>query len=196
MLSRASVLAVLLVVLAPARSGAVTIEDLIALSRQGVADDVLVAVIDADRTVFSLSPEQIVQIRKAGVHDPVIVKMLGSAREFADDAAMPHPVVVIGGQPSAPAVPQPAFNPFYVYVPVPVAVGHDRSRRTGPPRADARGDGHASPNTQQPAPPAGLPPAQPAFGRFINDGWVEGLGFGRFINDGTILPPPATRAPR
>src|SRR3954462_10193256 len=177
MLRRACILAALLVVITPARGGAVTLEDLIALSAQGLGDEGLVAVIDADRTVFHPSPEQVMQVKKAGLHDAVIVKMLGTAREFADDAAAPPPVVVIGERPSAPVVAEAVTNPFFVVVPFPVAVA-------GAPRPP-----HAR------APEAAVPrPAEPrTFGRFINDGWVEGLGFGRFINDGTIPPAGAAR---
>ena len=96
------VVAVLL--LAPAQARAVTVEDIVALSRAGVADSVLIAVIDADQTVFELTPQQIVDLKRAGVSDSVVVKMVGTTREF--DRREPREdrptLVIIGENPPSP----------------------------------------------------------------------------------------------
>jgi hypothetical protein len=169
---RRLVLAALLVLSVPGVARAVTLDDIIALTKAGVSADIIVAVIDADRTIFSLNTAEIVLLRKAGVPNSVIVKMLGTAREFVEE--VPPPLIVGMDPPSAPvespspAYVTPAFVPVvpYFVVPYPVYV----------------------------APVAPVVPTPPAagFGRFMNNGWVPGHGFGRFMNNGVINPPPVT----
>jgi hypothetical protein len=146
------VLAVALLLAAPSAARAVTLDDIVALSKAGVAADILVAVIDADRTIFTLTPDEILVLKDAGVPNAVIVKMLRTQREFVD--AAPPPLIV--GNAPAPAVtvvvPTYFAWPFFVAPGIPVVT-----------------------------PVAGS--LQPrGFGRFINDGWIDGRGFGRFIN--------------
>jgi hypothetical protein len=173
-----AVLAALIVLMLPGVARAVTLDDIIALSKAGVSSEILVAVIDADRTIFNLTPADIVSLKKAGVPNDVIVKMLGTAREFVDE--VPPPLIVGADRPSAPettdrpssvqtySVPTFASGGPYFVVPYPIFV----------------------------APGVFPPPArgtitQPArgFGRFINDGSLSTGGFGRFMNDGFIDPP-------
>lgn len=145
----------------PATASAVTVRDIIELTKAGVSDAVLTALIDADRTIFALDADQIIELRAAGVSETVLLKMLGSRREFeslpdarraeaprADDDA-PPPVVVIGGRPEPPAV--TVVVPQYFYIPVPIW-----GRPAHTPRV----------------PPAPFAPPPGGFGRFINDGWV------------------------
>ncbi len=155
---RATLLAALLL-LTPSIARAVTFEDIVALSNAGVTADILVAVIDADRTLFTLTPDEILVLKNAGVPAAVIVKMLRSAREFGYEA--PPPLIV--GHDPAPAVTVvvPTFIPF----PYVVVVGG-----VTPPQA---------PPAARPAAP-GTRPA--GFGRFMNDGWIDGRGFARFVN--------------
>ena len=141
-----------LLVLSPGTARAVTVDDLMALARAGVGAGVLVAVIDADRTIFDLTPAQIVALTQAGVPDAVLVKMLGSAKEFVDE--VPPPLIVGAAPAPLPAtalvVTVPAFIPYPVFVPVPVLPALTFEMRRG-------------------------------FGRFINDGFVGGRA-GRFVN--------------
>jgi hypothetical protein len=150
----------------PAATWAVTVRDIIALTHAGLSDELLIAVIDADRTMFTLSPEQLLELKQAGVSDAVLRKMLGSRREF-EPAPAPAPTsaedfsqyVVITGLDRAPAprvVAVPYYVPFFV-----------------------------SPVVLPPAPPtAGLPVIERGgFGRFMNDGTR------RFLNDGWVGPP-------
>lgn len=207
---RVLALAAVLLALTPARSGAVTIEDLVALSKAGLAESVLVAVIDADRTVFDLTPQQVIELKNAGVAPGVIVKMLGTAREFAGQTVEPPPVVIVGDDPPAPPASFVSETTLVVpvYVPVPVRTdvhrhgpNHDGHRASRVP-VD-RGQAFVQPPPfVQPAPfvqprpfvqPA--PFVQPSIsssGRFINDGSLPGGGFGRFINDG-FIPARTTR---
>lgn len=145
----------LAVTLIPASAGAVTIRDIIELSKAGLPDEVLTAVIDADRTIFTLNTEQILELKHAGVSEAVLLKMLRTRREFeppvsaaqpvaaAAPAAMPG-VVIIGAAPAPPPV--TVIVPQY-YV-VPVAIWGHRPRRV--------------PNAPF------LAPEHRGFGRFIN----------------------------
>lgn len=148
----------------PVSAGAVTVADIIELTRAGLSDDILVAVIDADRTVFSLDKDTILELKGAGVSRAVLLKMIKSRREFdatAQDPASQPPqgpqqqVVVIGATPPPPAPePTPVVVPMYYYVPLSI---------WGTP---ARHAPRAAPQPFLAAPYRG-------FGRFINDGWVE-----------------------
>ena len=62
------------------RADAVTIADIIGLSQAGLSDDVLIALVDTDDTVFTLTASQIVQLKTAGVGERVIVAMLWQGR--------------------------------------------------------------------------------------------------------------------
>jgi hypothetical protein len=152
----------LVCVLAPPAQ-AVTLHDIVALTKAGLSDDIIIALLEADPTIFSLDAQKLMELRNEGVSERVLIEMLRSGREplplaveiaapaaepaVADPAMQPPQVVVIDHQ-------QPA--PLYVPYPVFVATGAPVARpRVGPP--------------------------------------TEGkLGFGRFINDGTRREPAAT----
>jgi hypothetical protein len=127
-----AVLTALFVLALPLAARAVTLDDIVALSKAGVSSDILIAVIDADRTIFNLTTGEIVTLKKAGVPSAVIVKMLGTAREFVDE--VPPPLIVGADRPSAPETTArptafemynvPTFTPVgpYFVVPYPVFV--------------------------------------------------------------------------
>jgi hypothetical protein len=162
----------LLTVTGAARAEAVTIRDIVELTRAGLSDDVLVALIEADGTIFSLDAPKILELREAGVSERVLVAMLRSgpaatralaAQEQArqERATEKGPVVVILGAPSPPAVVEVPV-PYPVLYPVPVV----------PPVTARRHVRHVV----IPAPT------------------TEPTRFGRFISDGT-LPPGAYQQP-
>jgi hypothetical protein len=165
----------LALVVVPASADAVTIRDIIALSKAGLPDEILSAVIDADRTIFTLDAEQILELRRAGVSDAVLLKMVRSRREFdappastqasseaAPQEIAPH-VVIIGGdskKDDSRAAESTetgrgfgAFDGPYYYVPFPLW-------GTAAPR-----------HPRTPAAPFVSPDAR-GFGRFMNDGWI------------------------
>jgi hypothetical protein len=128
MLLRALILAVA-VLGSPAVAGAVTLADIIQLSKAGLPDAVLTALIDADRTVFTLNAEQILQLRDAGVSEAVMLKLIGTRRwddappgvqparppqpgEFSDGSIGPE-LLIIGDTPPA----EPAGQTMTVVVP-------------------------------------------------------------------------------
>jgi hypothetical protein len=158
--------AVLLMGATPGTAWAVSTRDLIELSKAGLGDEVLVALIEADGTVFNLDAPRILELRAEGVSERVITAMLKNAarplpaspRAPADGqatAAPPAPderdgapyFVIIGDKP-APAPTPPA--PTYIVPWVPWTGAHVRPARSARPLIEYRG-----------------------FGRFINDGWVD-----------------------
>ena len=79
---------------------AVTIRDLVALSKEGVSDAVLVALIETDGSRFLITPDDVRAVRAQGLSDTVIVAMIRT-RPIA-------PPVKVAATPPAPApMPQP-----------------------------------------------------------------------------------------
>jgi hypothetical protein len=151
----------------PATADAVTVRDIVELTKAGLSDDIIVALIDADRTMFTLDADQILELKRAGVTPVVLLKMVRSRREFetpvdvpivSEPAApvaeeQPPQIVVIGAQPPPAPPVEPVFVPYYV----PVQIWGTRSHISG-----------TGPRHTPILPP---PPAIPhGFGRFINDG--------------------------
>ena len=120
------------VALTAGRAEAVTIRDLIELSKAGLSDPVLLALIEVDRSVFSIDTATLKQLKDAGVSDAVIVALIRSGRQpRPEPAAAPVPepaprerepqVIVIDRDPPTPA-PAPVAYPYPVAVPVYVPV--------------------------------------------------------------------------
>lgn len=166
----------LLLALSGARAEAVTVRDIVELTRAGLSDEVLLALIETDATIFALDAQQIVDLRAAGVSEQVIVAMLQSGRRQAPEPpARPEPApapveTASAGAAAIPQHPQP-YPTAVVVVPVPVAV------------------------------PVVVPIAPLDVNQQILRGSVSPLGrsgFGRFINTGFIehSPPPPVQPPR
>lgn len=86
-LSRPLAVLTVVAVLAPAAASAVTVDQVVELSKAGVSEAVILALIDRDRTVFSLDAEQIVTLHRDGLSDSIILAMLKSGRKEGEDAA-------------------------------------------------------------------------------------------------------------
>ena len=157
----------------PLAADAITLRDIIELSKAGLSDEVLTAVIDADRTIFTLDKDQILELKKAGVSQAVLLKMLASRREYdTPEATAPVPetvtsaadvpgVVIIGGNAGDDRRSQRdrsyrdtgEFGYPFFYMTYPIwGVAPSRGHR--------------------PPPAPFLPADQRGFGRFINDGWI------------------------
>src|SRR5262245_8488158 len=85
LLATATLLFVLALV--PAAASAVTLDQIVALSKSGVSEPIILALIDRDRTVFTIEPEQLVALRRDGVSETVILAMLKSGRDEGEAAA-------------------------------------------------------------------------------------------------------------
>lgn len=82
---------VLVAVLSPATATAVTIADIVALTKAGVSDPVILALIERDKTILSIAAEQLVALKNDGVSEAVVIAMLRSGR----DEAPPPPAPVV-----------------------------------------------------------------------------------------------------
>lgn len=109
------------VLLAPAAASAVTIDQIVAMSKAGVSDAVIVALIERDKTVFTLDPAQLVELQQAGVTEAVTVAMIRSdgVREQPPNVSTPE-------QPTVALPEQPAVVTYAVPYAVPVRVRRSR----------------------------------------------------------------------
>jgi hypothetical protein len=122
--------------LAPAPASAVTVEEVVSLSKAGISEAVILALIDRDRTVFSIEPDELVALKRDGLSDKLVMAMLKSGRAEGDEAARadsaataaailtnvaPTPeVIVVGHGPERPNTlhpdgifgAYPAYGPF------------------------------------------------------------------------------------
>lgn len=115
--------------LAPARAEAITLREVIDLTRAGLGEEVLLALIEIDPRVFPIDPETLRMLKDAGVSERVIVAIVKSGRTPVT-AQEPPPVVVdaapLPPEPQVvyverePPVVQEVAVPVAVYVPVPV----------------------------------------------------------------------------
>jgi hypothetical protein len=124
----------LLVVLAvvaacwPAAANALTVRDIVELSRAGLGEETLLALIEVDPSVFPIDTATLKSLKAAGVSERVIVAMVRSARQTplptdltpASDVPVQTPepqVVVIDHHDSAPQVREvPVAVPVYIPV--------------------------------------------------------------------------------
>jgi hypothetical protein len=129
------------VLLLAAPAGAATVRDIIELSKAGVGDQVLLALIEIDPRIYTIDSDTVKALKAAGVSEPVIVAMIRSGRtppaaEHVDaDEAQPSPapmmatpapepqVVVIDHHDEAPPQEVPVAVPVAVPVYVPIVTG-------------------------------------------------------------------------
>lgn len=142
------VIAVVLIVLGCARGAeALTVRDVIELSRAGLGEEVLLALIEVNRGVYAIDRATLLALKEAGVGERVIVALIRSGREqpteeqsiwdparwAAEDVpepAAPAPVVVI--EHHAPPEVREVAVPVPVYVAVPTPGPRHRSRLRAP----------------------------------------------------------------
>lgn len=86
---------------APATASALTVRDIVELTRAGLGEETLLALMEVDPSVFPIDTETLKSLKAAGVSERVIVAMVRSARTSAP-AAEP----VVAAEPPAPG-PQP-----------------------------------------------------------------------------------------
>lgn len=77
---RSVLLFVAALALSTARADALTVRDILELSRAGLGEEVLLALIDVDRSVFPIDTATLKSLKEAGVSERVIVAMVRSAR--------------------------------------------------------------------------------------------------------------------
>src|SRR5215467_7191414 len=91
-----------------------TVEDLIKLKNNKVSDDVLIALIESDGSVFYLNADDIVALKQKGLSEKVILAMLATATK--------HQARVAPATPPSPAqsVVNDQYQPMAVEPPTPV----------------------------------------------------------------------------
>lgn len=136
-LSCAALIALSLFVM-PSKADAITLREVIELSRAGVGEEVLLALIEIDQRVFPVDPDTVRTLKDAGVSERVIVAMVKSGR--TPNLEADAPAAIVDAMPLPPEEPQVVYVdrerpivrevavPIAVYVPVPVR-GHDHGRR-------------------------------------------------------------------
>jgi hypothetical protein len=121
------VFAIVLVLLgfAPA-ADALTVRDVIELARAGLGEEVLLALVEVDRSIYAIDTATLKSLKAAGVPERVIVAMVRSGREIpppppveevVEPPAAEPQVVVIDHRPEEPQV-REVMVPVPVYVPV------------------------------------------------------------------------------
>ena len=127
-----------LITLLPAPATALTVRDVVELTRAGLGDEILLALIDVEPSVFPIDTATLKKLKDAGVSERVILAMVRSARMPApaptpepvaaaveEPAAAPQPQVVVIEHHEAPQVREvPVAVP--VYIPVATRSGHHR----------------------------------------------------------------------
>ena len=98
----------LLVCVGASRAEAVTVRDLVELSKAGLSDQVLLALIEVDRSVFTIDAPTLKMLKDAGVSEAVIVAMIRSGRTA--------PPVSLDEQPIEPPPPFVAPEPQVVVI--------------------------------------------------------------------------------
>src|SRR5262245_32286530 len=98
--------------LVPTRADALTLRDILELTRAGLGEDVLIALIEVDRPVFPVDTETLKTLKDAGVSQKVIIAMIKSGRT---QPPAPEPPVVVN-EPEPPPLPPP---PVIVIQPAP-----------------------------------------------------------------------------
>jgi hypothetical protein len=128
-----------LLTLLPARADALTVRDVIELTRAGLGDEILLALVEVDPSVFPIDTATLKRLKEAGVSERVIVAMVRSART---PAPPPEPMPVAADEPASAPEPQVVVIDHHdtqvrevpvavpVYIPVAVRSTHHESNRT------------------------------------------------------------------
>jgi len=118
----------------PAHADAITLREVVELTKAGVGEEVLLALIEIDQRVFPVDPATIRALKEAGVSEKVIVAIVRSGRTPAPPPEV-EPVLVAPDPPPPQIVvverERPIVREVSVPVPVYIAVPVDRHSRSG-----------------------------------------------------------------
>lgn len=172
--------------LVPARAEALTLRDIVELHKAGLSDDVLVALVEVHKGVFTLDTETMKSLKADGLSDRLLIAIINSGR-----AALPEPVPVAvePAQEPAPTVvvidhyhhepsPRVILQQVPVYVPVPVRRSGGRRAAVGQPRTPA--SPFYTGQVREPAPVTAPEPVYWGFGGKLRpDAWQPAPTAGR-----------------
>lgn len=126
------VMVVAVLIASAVRAEAITLREIVELTKAGLSEEVLLALIEVDQRVFSIDSETLKSLQDAGVSPRVIVAIVKSGRMPAAEPVVPERVVtervveVDRADPPAPqivVIDRPVVHEVPVAVPVYVAVG-------------------------------------------------------------------------
>jgi hypothetical protein len=72
---------VLLLVLLCGTASALTVQEVVALSKAGVSDEVLLSLIDRDKTIFAIDHDQLIALSRDRISEKLVLAMLRSGRQ-------------------------------------------------------------------------------------------------------------------
>ena len=121
-----------LITLFPLSASALTVRDVVELTHAGLGEDIILALIEVDPSVFPIDTETLKSLKAAGVSQRVIGAMVRSGRTqpppadpgpaVIEEAAAPEPQVIVIDHRDAPIQQVPVAVP--VYVPFAVPINH------------------------------------------------------------------------
>jgi hypothetical protein len=117
-----------LITLFPLSADALTVRDVVELTRAGLGEDIILALIEVDPSVFPIDTATLKTLKDAGVSQRVIVAMIRSGRAqpppadplpaVIEEARAPEPQVIVidhhDAQVQQVPVPVPVYVPFAV----------------------------------------------------------------------------------
>ena len=126
---RIALLVLPLLMLFPPVASALTVRDVVELTRAGLGEDVILALIEVDPSVFPIDTATLKTLKQAGVSPRVIAAMVRSGRTQPPpseeppapiiESRNPEPQVVVIDHRDAPEVREvPVAVPIYIPVPV------------------------------------------------------------------------------
>jgi hypothetical protein len=83
-------LSFLLLITASTAAAQTSIRDLVSLRAAGLSDDILIALIESDDSVFRLTADQVIDLRRQGLSERVILAMLATPRKLVQPPVAPH----------------------------------------------------------------------------------------------------------
>ena len=131
---RRLLIAAALVLLAALPAQAVTLRDLVDLSKSGLSDEILIALVEAERSVFHLNAADVQELKRQGISDRLLLHLLQTPaiREEAARAEAPAYAPAPEPRPQQPApspqvvvidrvetIAVPVYYPIYVPAPRP-----------------------------------------------------------------------------
>ncbi len=110
----------------PCAADVLTVEQIVAMSKAGVSDEVILALIDRDKPVFAIEADRLVTLKSDGLSQTVVLAMLRSGRDPVPAQAPPPivgpDIVIVGHGPEAPNTAtqftQTVVIPYLYVVPV------------------------------------------------------------------------------
>jgi hypothetical protein len=94
----------LLLALLPGTASALTVQEVVALSKAGISDEVLLTLIERDKTIFTIDPDQLIALTRDRVSEKLVLAMLRSGRQEPPPPSSVPAANVIHGVPADPGV--------------------------------------------------------------------------------------------